>query len=205
MERISSIEQMIIHNLFTAKHIGENEIMRKAIVSLVTILLLVTSTFPIHALELNSSNSNANSVSPRRVNGYAYIYKTLEERISDWSPYRTCFGQPAGGTIFHSTSSGIYWVDSSMSAGSWSASIGFSTGIVSVGISLQPGLSGVTGDLFTTTIVGVPVVCQVRKKYRVRKIAIYRYDQYAGPETAVYDSTTYSATTYQIDYRFIRV
>lgn len=174
---------------------------RKTVILILSLLLLVGFTFPVYAYDNDSDSTN---IGQRRVNGYAYTYKVVEERISEWSPYKTCFGQPPGGTVFHSTSSGIFWTDSSRSAGTWNISIQFSAGPVSVGVSLQPGVSGVTGELFTTTIVGVPVLCQVRKKYVVKQIAVYRYDQYAGPQTAVYDSTVYSTSTYQIDYRFIR-
>ncbi len=178
--------------------------MRSIIKSFLSFLLYICTTATAFLVPISAQDSN---ISPARVDQYAYYYVNRGYAITGWSPYATCFGQNEGGRIFNSTNEGFVVTDSPQVSETVSFSLSIAGQAFSISIGIQPGIAtpSISGSIFTTDIIGVPVVLQRSFMYKVTRYDVYRYNQYSGIDTAVYYSAEYDYAVYTDRHRFVRV
>ena len=149
--------------------------MRSIIKSFLSFLLYICTTATAFLVPISAQDSN---ISPARVDQYAYYYVNRGYAITGWSPYATCFGQNEGGRIFNSTNEGFVVTDSPQVSETVSFSLSIAGQAFSISIGIQPGIAtpSISGSIFTTDIIGVPVVLQRSFMYKVTRYDVYRYN-----------------------------
>lgn len=178
--------------------------MKNVIKLVISFLLCICTTATVFSVPVFAQGG---IISPSRVDQYVYYYVDKGYAITGWSPYVTCFGQNEGGSVFNNKNEGFIVTTSPQIAETVSFSLSIAGQAFSISVGIQPGTATptVAGAVFTTDIVGVPVILQRSFMYKVTRYDVYRYNQYSGIDTAVFYNTEYDYEVYRDRHRFVRV